>query len=152
MPGAILLLTRGGAGRNDLPMWQTRLPVISAVVETFHDVPDDMLRKPGLLLEATLYQVAIFTLDAATLWAMFSALGEPTGIWLAFSAFVVATIVATISLIPLGLGSFELTCAGLLVSLGARFETALTATLLLRGFTVWIPMIPGLLLTRHELR
>ncbi|NTW53221.1 MAG: hypothetical protein HGB15_00300 [Chlorobaculum sp.] len=56
------------------------------------------------------------------------------------------------SLIPLGLGSFELTCAGVLVSLGARLETALTATLLLRGFTVWLPMIPGLLLTRRALR
>jgi uncharacterized membrane protein YbhN (UPF0104 family) len=151
MPGAILLLTRS-TGRNALPSWLQRLPVISGVVETFHDVPDDMLRKPGLLFEATLYQVAIFVLDASTLWAMFSALGEPTGFWLAFPAFVVATIVATISLIPLGLGSFELTCAGLLVSLGVRLETALTATLLLRGFTIWIPMIPGLLLTRRELR
>lgn len=151
MPGAIFLLTRS-TGRNALPSWLQRLPVISGVVETFHDVPDDMLRKPGLLFEATLYQTAIFVLDAATLWAMFLALGEPGGFWLVFPAFVVATIVATISLIPLGLGSFELTCAGLLVSLGARFETALTATLLLRGFTVWIPMIPGLILTRRELK
>jgi hypothetical protein len=94
----------------------------------------------------------LIMLAAATLWAMLFALGEPAGFAVPFAAFVVATIVATLSLIPLGLGSFELTCAGLLVSLGARLETALTATLLLRGFTVWLPMIPGLLLTRRELR
>ena len=151
VPGAILLLTRRG-GRNDLPAWLARLPVIAGVVETFHDVPDDMLRKPRLLFEATLWQSAIFALDAATLWAMLAAVGEPLGFQLAFPAFVVASMVATISLIPLGLGSFELTCAALLVSQGARLETALTATLLLRGFTVWLPMIPGLLLTRRALR
>jgi len=151
MPGAMLLLTRS-TGRSALPSWLNRLPVIPKVVETFQDVPDDMLRKPGLLFEATLYQAAIFVLDAATLWAMLCALGEPARFQFAFAAFVVATIVATISLIPLGLGSFELTCAGLLVSLGTRLETAVTATLLLRGFTVWIPMIPGLLLTRRALR
>lgn len=151
MPGAILFLTRR-AGRSAMPSRLLRLPVIAGVVETFQDVPDDMLRRPGVLFEATVYQSAIFALDAATLWAMLSALGEPAGFDVAFAAFVVASIVATLSLIPLGLGSFELTCAGLLVSLGARLETALTATLLLRGFTVWLPMIPGLLLTRREFR
>jgi len=151
VPGAILLLKKRGIEKG-LPLWLMRLPVIAGVVETFDDAPDDMLRKPGLFFEATLYESAIFVLDAATLWAMLSALGEPTGFLLAFPAFVVASIVATISLIPLGLGSFELTCTGLLVSLGTKVETALTATLLLRGFTVWLPMIPGLLLTRRELR
>ena len=151
VPSVLLLLKRRGAS-GDLPPWLLRLPVVAGVVDTFRDAPDDMLRKPGLLFEATLYQTAIFLFDAATLWAMLFALGEPGGFLSAFAAFVFASIVASISLIPLGLGSFELTCAGLLVSLGARLETALTATLLLRGFTVWLPMIPGLLLTRRELR
>ena len=31
-------------------------------------------------------------------------------------------------------------------------EAALTATLLLRGLTFWLPMVPGLWLTRRELR
>jgi uncharacterized protein (TIRG00374 family) len=151
VPGAILLLKKRGI-QNGLPLWLMRLPVIAGVVETFDDAPDDMLRKPGLFFEATLYQSAIFVLDAATLWAMLAALGEPTSFQVAFPAFIVASIVATISLIPLGLGSFELICTGLLVSMGAKVESALTATLLLRGFTVWLPMIPGLLLTRRELR
>jgi hypothetical protein len=60
-------------------------------------------------------------------------------------------MIAMLSLIPLGLGSFETTCTGLLVMQGIPVETALTATLLLRGFTLWLPMIPGLILTRREL-
>jgi hypothetical protein len=34
---------------------------------------------------------------------------------------------------------------------GVSIEAALTATLLLRGFTLWLPMLPGLWCARHEL-
>jgi len=33
-----------------------------------------------------------------------------------------------------------------------RLEAALTATLLLRGLTFWLPMLPGLWIARRELR
>ncbi len=36
--------------------------------------------------------------------------------------------------------------------LGVTLEAAFTATLLLRGFTLWLPMIPGLWLTKSEMR
>jgi hypothetical protein len=34
--------------------------------------------------------------------------------------------------------------------LGSPLEAALAATLLLRGFTMWLPMLPGLWLVRRE--
>jgi uncharacterized protein (TIRG00374 family) len=151
IPAAILLVKRWGA-QERLPAWLIRLPVIAGILETFSDVPDDTVRNPLLLAGATVYQTAVFLLDAATLWAMLQALGEPSSFLTAFPCFVVASIVAMLSLIPLGLGTFEVTCVGLLVTLGIKVETALTATLLLRGFTLWLPMIPGLVFTRWELR
>jgi uncharacterized membrane protein YbhN (UPF0104 family) len=36
--------------------------------------------------------------------------------------------------------------------LGMAIETALAATILLRGLTFWLPMVPGLWLARLELR
>jgi len=60
-------------------------------------------------------------------------------------------MVATFGLVPLGLGTFEATCVAMLRTLGVLLEAALTATLLLRGFTLWLPMLPGLLLARREL-
>ena len=151
IPGALLLLKQRGM-QDRLPVWLIRLPVLSGILETFADVSDDAVRNPLLLTVTTLYQTAVFLLDAATLWAMLQALGEPSSFLTAFPCFVVASIVAMLSLIPLGLGTFEVTCVGLLVTLGIKVETALTATLLLRGFTLWLPMIPGLVLTRWELR
>lgn len=150
VPGALLLLTRRGE-RSGLPEWLARVPGIAGIVDTFKDVPDELLRKPWLVVEITAYQVLIFVLDAATLWAMLAALGDTVAPFLVFACFVIASVVSTVSLIPLGLGSFELTCVGLLVSVGVGVESAMTATLLLRGFTLWIPMIPGLLLTRRAI-
>jgi glycosyltransferase 2 family protein len=151
VPGAILLVKKWGA-QEELPAWVIRLPVVVDILETYADVPDDAMHKPFLLAEATFFQIVVFLLDAATLWAMLYALGEPVTLFLAFPCFVLASIVAMLSLIPLGIGSFEATCVGLLVMLGVKVETALAATLLLRGFMVYLPMIPGLLLTRRELR
>ncbi|MBF8275370.1 MAG: hypothetical protein HW390_443 [Candidatus Brocadiaceae bacterium] len=70
----------------------------------------------------------------------------------AFPSFVVASVVATLSPVPLGLGTFEATCVAMLSMLGVTLEAAFTATLLLRGFTLWLPMIPGLWLTKLEMR
>jgi len=58
---------------------------------------------------------------------------------------------ATLVPIPLGLGSFETACVGMLTLLGVAIEAALAATLLLRGLTFWLPMIPGLWLARCEI-
>jgi len=52
-----------------------------------------------------------------------------------------ASMVATLGPIPLGLGTFEAGCVGMLSLLGVAIETALAATILLRGLTFWLPMV-----------
>jgi uncharacterized protein (TIRG00374 family) len=93
-----------------------------------------------------------FSLDAATLWIMLLAMGQDVSFLVAFPSFVVSSIIATLSPIPLGLGIFEASSTGMLSTLGIPVEAALTSTLLLRGFTLWLPMLPGLWLARRELR
>ena len=65
-------------------------------------------------------------------------------------SFILASVVATLSPIPLGFGSFEGTCTGLLHLMGGGLEASLAATLILRGFTLWLPMRPGLWVIRRE--
>jgi uncharacterized membrane protein YbhN (UPF0104 family) len=52
----------------------------------------------------------------------------------------------------MGLGSFEAVSIAMLRLFGVPFAAALSATLLFRGFTLWLPLIPGGLLLRHEVR
>jgi uncharacterized membrane protein YbhN (UPF0104 family) len=52
---------------------------------------------------------------------------------------------------PLGLGTFEAASIAMLHVVGIGLEGALTATLLLRACTLWLPMLPGLWCARHVL-
>src|SRR5206468_1440260 len=109
-------------------------------------------RDPLPFVSATVLQLLIFALDAGTLWVMLHALGAKASPTTAFAAFVMAQLASTVGPMPLGLGTFEAVCVTILHVLGQPVEVALTATLLLRGFTFWLPMIPGLVLARRELK
>jgi hypothetical protein len=96
----------------------------------------DILRNPQLIFEVVALQCGIFLLDAATLLCTSHAVGLNVDVGAIFMSFILASVVATLSPIPLGLGSFEGTCTGLLHLMG--------------GFTLWIPMLPGLWEIRRE--
>jgi len=69
-----------------------------------------------------------------------------------YRGIVVASTVATLGPVSLGLDTFEASSVALLKAIGVPIEAGLTATLLLRGFTLWLPMLPSLWLARQELR
>jgi uncharacterized protein (TIRG00374 family) len=96
-------------------------------------------------------QLAIFALDATTLGIMLRAIATPADAAVVFASFVVASMVATLAWVPGGLGTFEGTCVAMLHVHGVGIEAALAATLLARGFTFWLPMVPGLAIARREM-
>jgi uncharacterized membrane protein YbhN (UPF0104 family) len=69
----------------------------------------------------------------------------------AFVALAIATIAGVFSFLPGGVGSFEAGSTATLALLGVPVEAALTGTLLLRGLTLWLPLVPGLVLARGDL-
>jgi uncharacterized protein (TIRG00374 family) len=69
-----------------------------------------------------------------------------------FASFVFAQVAATVLLVPGGLGTFEASAVAMLALFRVPVEVALTATLLLRGFTYWLPMAPGFWLSRREIK
>jgi uncharacterized protein (TIRG00374 family) len=115
-------------------------------------VPAGSLFTPRLAGETVALQLLVFVLDAATLGTMLLAVGAPMSPGIVFASFVFASVIATLAWVPGGLGTFEGTCVALLSAHGVAVEAALAATLLLRGFTFWLPMLPGLWLARRELR
>jgi len=136
---------------NRVPaIWLRRLPGVALLVEAIAKAPTDLLRDPRLLGETVTLELAVFVFDALTLWLVFRALGDTPAIWVAFVSFIMASMAATVGPIPLGLGTFEAACVGMLSLLGVGIEAALAATLLLRGLTFWLPMAPGLWLARRE--
>jgi uncharacterized protein (TIRG00374 family) len=150
IPSGVLWMKQWG---HRLPgSWIRRLPGTAHLLSAIADAPTDLLLDPALLGQTVALEFSIFVLDALTLWLMFRALDSDPAIWIIFVSFIVASMAATLGPIPLGLGTFEAGCVGMLSFLGVAIETALAATILLRGLTFWLPMVPGLWLARLELR
>jgi uncharacterized protein (TIRG00374 family) len=149
IPTGMLALRRYG---RRAPSWLLRLPGLAPLLRAANDAPLTLLRSPRVLATMTSLNIAVILLDAATLWVMLNALGLPTPYQVAFPGYLLAMMVTTVGPIPLGLGTFEATCVTVLVLQGVPIEGALTATLLLRGCTTWLPLLPGLILVRRELR
>jgi uncharacterized membrane protein YbhN (UPF0104 family) len=148
--GAIYALS-GSEGREPRWKWLTRIPVLRDVLATTAKVPGRSLRDPIALGCAIGIEQVILILDAATLWALLRAIGQHPPFAGAYSALVIAAITGLVSVIPAGLGTFDAACVALLVAAGVGVEPALMSTILLRGVTQWLPMLPGSLLARREL-
>lgn len=152
--GAMLLgllwLARGrhGSARSVL----THIPGLSAFMRQLRDAPTEAFRDRSLLLQATAFQFGIFVLDAATLGACLAALGATAGVAGLFASLVLASLVATLTIIPSGLGTFDATMLAMLHLTGVSTTNAVGAVLLFRGFTLMLPLLPGLWLARREMK
>jgi hypothetical protein len=126
----------------------SHVPGLAWLLDAFGRTRLDLLRERGLLAQSTGLQMATFLLDAGTLSVMLAAFGHPTPIIHAFAAFILASAAEIVGPVPGGLGAFEGGCIVGLRAFDVPIETALLATLMLRGFTFWLPMIPGFFIAR----
>jgi uncharacterized protein (TIRG00374 family) len=149
IPFTVLWLSRS---ERKPPRWARRIPRLESTLREIGRAPNGLVRDPALLLQGGALQLAVFLLDAATLWTMLRAIGYSAPPSAVFASFVLSQAAATVILMPGGLGSFEAASVALLALSDVPVETALTATLLLRGLTYWLPMLPGLWLSRREIR
>ena len=150
IPALALWLRRRGS--RPLPPRLESLRPVRMLIEAFSEAPDELVSDLRLLFSVTGFNALVFLADAATLTACLCALGQPVTPGTAFIALMMASIVATLAPIPMGLGSFEATSTAMLAMLGVHVEAALAATLLLRMLTLWLPLIPGLMVLHRQSR
>jgi Mg2+-importing ATPase len=100
---------------------------------------------------ATAWQIAIVVGDGATTWVLLRAVGVDAPVAGVFVSFMIASLARTLSIVPGGLGVFEGVAVITLHQIGVPTVAALSAALLFRGLSYWLPMIPGFLASR-ELR
>lgn len=139
-------------GSKPLPPRIERIGFVRTLLETVAQAPGALLRDRALLGRVTACNALIFLADAGTLFACLHALGQDSAPGTAFIALMMASIVVTLGPIPLGLGSFEATATAMLRLLGTPLEAAFAATMLLRLLTLWLPLLPGMILMRGALK
>ena len=118
--------------------------------EVLKQISGGRILNARLLLITSALNVAIFVLDGGTLWAMMYVAGAPVLFAQAFVTVVIAFVAGAISFLPGGLGGFEAASVAMLHVSGAPIEAALAGTLLFRGLTLWVPLLPGLILARQD--
>lgn len=129
-----------------------RFRLVRSVLAIFEEADARLTRSPTLLVKATLAQLGVFLLDSATLAVLVLAASGPFALDVAFASFMIASLFRTVGIVPGGLGTFEATAVLTLDALGVELPVALSATLLFRGLSFWLPLLPGLVLSRHVLR
>jgi uncharacterized membrane protein YbhN (UPF0104 family) len=128
-----------------------RVPGVGKLLDTLGGAPTGLLHDPVVLRRALALQLVELTLDATTLQIMLIALGVHASATAVFGSYIVAAAASQVVPVPMGLGSFEAVLVAMLCIVGIALEPAMTATLLFRVFTFWLPMLPGLVLARAEL-
>jgi uncharacterized protein (TIRG00374 family) len=150
VPALALWLQRKGA--KAIPRWLRQIRTVCELFEMIKEAPSRLVRSERLIGKLSLLNGAVFALDGLTLQLCLFALGLNVPFSTAFSAFILASIVVTLGPIPMGLGSFEAVSIGMLRAMGVPFEAALSATLLFRGYTLWVPLVPGMFAARRQLK
>lgn len=146
IPSMALWLRRRGS--HPLSPFLEHIPVVSSLLHVVGEAPARLMADRRLILGVGVCNGVIFLADSATLQVCLFSMGHPVGYSTAFIAMMGASILAALAPLPLGLGSFEAGSTAMLSILGVPLPAALAGTLLLRGFTLWLPLLPGLVMMR----
>jgi Mg2+-importing ATPase len=146
VPLTLLWVSRG----RTLPGWLERLPLIRPALQALGEATPAIAHDVSLIARCMGLQLVIIAFDAGTLWIMLRALGLLVHPAPVFASFMLSTLARTLGVVPGGLGVFEAVSVATLKLIGVPVAAGLSATLLFRFFTFWLPMAPGLILARRE--
>lgn len=142
---AVVVLLQPGAAPRSLAARIAGLPVLRRVLQPLQRGDASIAHSRALLTRSTLLQLLIVALDSATLWACLRAVGARVPLESTFVAFMFISILQVVNISPNGVGTFEAAAVLMLRSLGIASSAALSATLLFRGLSLALPMIPGVI-------
>lgn len=146
--GALWVAAPGKKLPEPLRRWGFARRVIGAL----SSADPELVHHPGLLARVALLRLGNFAADALTVWACLRSVGQDTPVGEAVAAFVVGALARVLGVVPGGLGTFEGGIVGGLALFGVSVEPGLAAALLFRGLSFWLPMPPGLWLSRRLVR
>lgn len=148
----LLVLWLHWRGQEKIPKWISKWSKAENFFELVGEAPGELVRDPVLIAIVTALNLGVFVADALTMQTCLLALGVHAPLSAGYVAFMIASIAVILGPIPMGLGSFEAVSIAMLRLFGVPFEAGLSATLLFRGFTLWLPLFPGGILLRTEFK
>jgi Mg2+-importing ATPase len=129
-----------------------RLPLVRPLVEAVGQARPDLAHDRSLLAGGLGLHASILVCDAGTVWVMLLAVGQFARPELVFASFAFASLTRVLGVVGGGLGTFEAASVATLALIGVPAAAALAATLLFRGLSFYLPLVPGLVLAHRETR
>lgn len=158
---ALLLLVLGSTvyaitfrGRSTVrfPSGIMRLRFVRSTLDFIREAEPRLARSPSALLQSSACHLAILVCDAGTVWILVRAFGGSAPARAVFVSFLMSNILRTVAILPGGLGTFEAASVLTLNIAGVSVALALAATLVFRGLSFWLPMLPGFWFWRDEFK
>ena len=146
---AIVTILRVAGGRPPPERLVRRVGLIRRSFDAVRRADRRLVRDRRARAIATVLQLGIILLDAATIISLVHAMGADVTIAGVFASYMVASVFRTLGILPGGLGSFEAASVLTLHAIGVTTAVALSATLAFRGLSFWLPMLPGFVASRH---
>jgi Mg2+-importing ATPase len=129
-----------------------RVKPLNSLAQLLRRADRRLVRNPANVGFATALQFTVIVLDTTTMLVVVKALGIDLPPVAVFVSFIVSSLFRTLGVLPGGLGSFEASSALTLRSAGADLPTAVSATLLFRALSFWLPMAPGFWVAHRLMR
>ena len=133
------------------PPWLTRSKLLSRTTSLIRIAVAAVASRGALFILMVALQLGARGLDALTLMLCFAAIGTEVSFVACLIAISIASLAATLAPMPMGLGPFESGLIAVMTIYGAPLEATLTAALLYRGLSLWLPLIPGFFIVQREL-
>lgn len=148
----VVVLVLPGGANSAIGKPLARFRFLQRFLQYLEEADTTLARRPLLLLRSCAWQLTIVLLDAATVWILLVALGVTASVVAVFASFMISNLFRAIGILPGGLGTFEASSVLTLQAVGVPLPVALSTTLLFRGLSFWLPMLPGVWLSRRLLR
>jgi len=130
--------------------WVRSRKIFSRFFSLFENISSTRVFSPSLLFQTSIFRLGVFVLDAFSLFAILEAIGVESNFTTSFVALVIASMAGTVTLMPGGLGGYEAASILILNLFGVPITEAIAATALFRCLTLWLPLIPGIILARKD--
>jgi len=146
------VLSLPGRQGSKLARTLKKIPVVRKAIKVISEAKPELAHNPKLLLGATALQLSIILLDVATIDCLIRSLSVKPSIPGVFASFMLSTLLRDVGIVPGGLGIYEAASVITLKLAGIPVAAALSATLLFRGLSFWLPMVPGIVFSRSAVR
>lgn len=136
---------------SNSPSWLNRIRLFRQARSWLELAMKQMVSQKILFFEVMGLQFSIRLIDGITVYLAFLAIGDAVPLHVCFYAAIIGSVVSTIGLVPMGVGTYEAGMVSTLKIFGVPVQEALAASLIFRGLTLWLPLLPGFIIIQREI-